>query len=180
MSDTLQIMEMVDSLAQVTDLEGACRVLTSSPALGRPFQAASLGLVDDQARLSELARHNVPGTPQDFWHLRLWQESLLSHLLVSNQPGVVHRGLYHTLHPDIRHDWSHNPFETIWVLPIGERGVPYGALMLFSKDIFDSVDIEERHREMLVTSIKLVLRSHEWRHGLHPSGYDTTGQQRAS
>jgi hypothetical protein len=169
MSDTLRMMEVVDSLGQVTDLEGACRVLVSSPALGRPFHASSIALVDDQAHLSEMARFNLPGLPQDFWHLRLWVESMLSQMMVSNQPTLVHRGLFHALHPDIRHDWSANPFESVWVLPVAERGVPYGAAFLFSKDIVDSVDIDDTHRDMLTTSLKLVLRSHEWRHGLQPS-----------
>ena len=169
MSDTLRMMEVVDSLGQVTDLEGACRVLASSPALGRPFHAASIGLVDDHATLSEMARFNLPGLPQDFWHLRLWVESTLSQLMVSNQPSLIHRGLFHSLHPDIGHDWSANAFESLWVVPIVERGVPYGALFLFSKDIVESIDLEDSHRDMLTTSIKLLLRSHEWRHGLQPS-----------
>ncbi len=169
MSDTLRMMEVVDSLGQVTDLEGACRVLASSPALGRPFHAASIGLVDDRATLSEMARFNLPGLPQDFWHLRLWVESMLSQVMVSNQPSLIHRGLFQAIHPDIGHDWSANPFESLWVVPIVERGVPYGALFLFSKDIVESIDLEDAHRDMLTTSIKLLLRSHEWRHGLQPS-----------
>lgn len=169
MSDTLRMMEVVDSLGQVTDLEGACRVLVSSPALGRPFQASSIALVDDHAHLSEMARFNLPGLPQDFWHLRLWVESMLSQMMVANQATLVHRGLFHALHPDIRHDWAANPFESVWVLPIVERGVPYGAALLFSKDIIDSVDLDDTHRDMLTTSLKLLLRSHEWRHGLQPS-----------
>jgi hypothetical protein len=176
MSDTLRVMEVVDSLGQVTELEGACRVLVSSPALGRPFHAASISLVDDSARLSEMARFNMPGLPQDFWHLRLWVDSMLSQVMVANQPGVIHRGLFPALHPDIRHDWSANPFESAWVLPIVERGVPYGALMMFSKERVDSVDLDDSHRDMISTSVKLLLRSHEWRHGLQP----TQSHQRAS
>lgn len=169
MSDTLRMMEVVDSLGQVTDLEGACRVLVSSPALGRPFHASSIALVDDRAHLSEMARFNLPGLPQDFWHLRLWVESMLSQMMVSNQPTLVHRGLFHALHSDIRHDWTANPFESLWIFPVAERGVPYGAAFLFSKVIIDSVDLDDTHRDMLATSLKLLLRSHEWRHGLQPS-----------
>ena len=169
MTDTLRMMEVVDSLGQVSDLEGACRVLASSPALGRPFHAASLALVDDHATLSEMARFNVPGLPQDFWGIRLWVESMLSNMLVTNQPTLLHRGLFHALHPDIGHDWSSSPFESLWVLPVAERGVPYGALLMFSKEILPSVDLDESHRDMLTTSLKLVLRSHEWRHGLQPT-----------
>jgi hypothetical protein len=179
MSDTLRMMEVVDSLAQVSDLEGACRVLVSSPALGRPFHASSIGLVDDHAHLSEMARYNMPGLPQDFWHLRLWQESALSHILVNNQPTVLHRGLFDALHPDIRHDWSANPFEAVWIVPIVERGVPYGCIFLFSREPIISVDLEESHRDMLTTAVKLLLRSHEWRHGLHPVD-NTDSRQRAS
>jgi hypothetical protein len=163
------MMEVVDSLSQATDLEGACRVLVSSPALGRPFHAALIGLVDDHAQFSEIARHNMPGLPQDFWNLRLFVESRLSHLMVSNQVALIHRGLFHSLHPDIRYDWAHTPFESLWVMPIAERGVPYGAVFLFSKEILDSVDVEDTHRDLLATSLKLQLRSHEWRHGLHPA-----------
>jgi hypothetical protein len=170
------MMEVVDSLGQVTDLEGACRVLVSSPALGRPFHAASIALVDDHATVSEMARFNVPGLPQDFWHLRLWVESILSHAMVSNHPALIHRGLFYALHPDIRHEWSSNPFESVWVVPIAERGVPYGAVFMFSRDIIDAVELEDSHRDMLITSLKLLLRSHEWRHGLQPS----QSQQRAS
>jgi hypothetical protein len=176
MSDTLHMMEVVDSLARVSDLEGACRVLVSSPALGGPFHAATIALVDDHAHVSEMARFNMPGLPQDFWHLRLWVESILSHAMVSNHPTLVHRGHFHALHPDIAHDWSSNPFESVWVVPIAERGVPYGALFMFSKDIIGSVEVEDTHRDMLATSIKLLLRSHEWRHGLQP----TVSTQRAS
>lgn len=176
MSDTLHMVAVVDSLARVTDLEGACRVLVSSPALGGPFHAATIALVDDSAHVSEMARHNMPGLPQDFWHVRLWVESILSHAMVNNHPTLVHREHFHALHPDIRHDWSHNPFESIWVVPIAERGVPYGVALLFSKDVIDSVAVEDTHRDMVATSIKLLLRSHEWRHGLQP---DLT-EQRAS
>lgn len=169
MSETWQMMEVADSLGQATDLEGACRVLASSPAFGRPFHAVSIALVDDHAQLSEMARLNLPGLPQDFWHLRLWVDSALSRVMIKNQPGVIHRGLFHTLHPDIRHEWTAHPFETVWILPIVERGVPYGAVFMFSKDVIVDVEVDERHRDMLTTSVKLLLRSHEWRHGLQPS-----------
>lgn len=168
MSDTLRMMEVVDSLSQATDLEGACRVLVSSPALGRPFHAAIIGLVDDHAQFSEMARYNMPGLPQDFWNLRLFVESRLSHVLVSNQTALIHRGLFHAIHPDIGYDWTHTPFESLWVMPVAERGVPYGAVLLFSKDILESVEVDDSHRDLLTTSVKLQLRSHEWRHGLHP------------
>lgn len=168
MSDTLKVMEVVDSLAQVTDLEGACRVLISSPALGRPFHAVTLGLVDERARLSEIARYNFAGFPDEFRHLRLWEESLLSRIMASGKPSVVLRGHFHALHPDIRYSWADSPFESVYVFPVGERGVPYGAVFLFSREIFDQVDLTDSHRDMLATSIKMVLRSHEWRHGLHP------------
>jgi hypothetical protein len=176
MSDTLRMMEVVDSLSQATDLEGACRALVSSPALGRPFHAATIGMVDDRAHLSEMARFNMPGLPQDFWNVRMWVESRLSHLMVSNTPALIHRGLFHAVHPDIRYDWANSPFESMWVLPIAERGVPYGVLLLFSKEILDTVDVEENHRDLLSTSLKLLLRSHEWRHGLQPNH----SEQRAS
>ena len=166
MSDTLQIMEMVDSLAQVSDLEGACRVLTRSPALGRPFHQASLGLVDDRAMLSEIARFNLPGLPHELSELRVWEDTPLSRSLVRATPRVFSRTEFSGLHPDIRFDWQESTTLSLFVLPILERGVPYGMLMLFSDDHFETVDLDEGHRELIVGSLKMLLRQHEWRTGL--------------
>lgn len=159
-------MELVDSLAQVSDLEGACRVLTRSPALGRPFHQASLSLVDDRAMMSEIARFNLPGLPQDFQQLRVWEDAPLSRTLVGGTPRVFSRTDFSRLHPDIRFDWAECTTLSLYCVPVLERGVPYGMVMLFSDDHFVSVDLEERHRDLVLGSLKMQMRQHEWRNGL--------------
>ncbi len=166
MSDTLRIMELVDSLAQVSDLGGACRVLTRSPALGRPFHQALCGLVDDKAAFSEIARYNMQGLPHDFQNLRVWADAPLSRSLVSGEPRLFHRNQFSSLHPDIRFDWSLSAASTLLVVPVPERGVPYGAVLLFSEEYFETIEIGERHRDLVLGSVKLQLRAHEWRNGL--------------
>ena len=164
-------MELVDSLAQVSDLEGACRVLMRSPALGRPFHACSILMANDRAELSEIARSNVPGQPADFQGIRLWKETALSAHMVEGQPALVSREDFEALHPDIRFDWETSSFESVWLFPVPERGVPFGLVLLFSDERVEPVDLTESQRELLVTALKMPLRSQQWRQSLAVGGH---------
>ncbi len=170
MSDTLQIMQLVDQMGRSRSLDDVCRLVAASRALGHTLDAASVLVCDDDGVLQERGRHLVPGSPADFSHLELTFPTPLALALARPGSSALPIDASNVLHPNISVALHSSGFAGVWMLPLSLSHEPFALFLGFSQSLTTLPTLSRHHEELFASGLKLAIRHHSWRQGAstHP------------
>jgi hypothetical protein len=170
MSDTLQIMQLVDQMGRGRSLDDVCRLVIASRAVGHTLDAASILVCNDDGVLQERGRHLVPGSPADFSQLELTFPTPLALALARPGSSTFPIDASNVLHPDISFPLHASGFAGVWMLPLSLSHEPFALFLGFSQSLTKLPTLSRHHEELFSSALKLAIRHHSWRQGAttHP------------